>query len=108
MYHLPRSSDSACPISVPFLGLSEFHSRREFTADLGQIDFVRDPDSIGSLVQSWLYFGLLFEFLEYPVPFDDFLQDGGLVDSSTLEDLISDWERRLSPLTQAQPKAANP
>jgi hypothetical protein len=56
---------------------------------------------------SWLYFGLLSEFLEYPVPFDDFLQDRGLVDSSTLEDLISDWERGLSPSAQAQPKAAN-
>jgi hypothetical protein len=95
-------------MNIPFLGFSEFHSRREFTADSGQIDFDRDPDSISSLMQSWLYFGLLSEFLEYPVPFDDFLQDRGLVDSSILEDLISDWERRLSPLAQAQPKAANP
>jgi hypothetical protein len=71
MYYLPRSSDSACPINVPFLGFSEFHSRREFTADSGQIDFDRDPDSIGSLMQSWLYFVLLSEFLEYPVPFED-------------------------------------
>jgi hypothetical protein len=59
-------------------------------------------------MQSGLYFGLLSEFLEYPVPFDDFLQDRGLVDSSTLEDLISDWERRLSPLVQAQPKGGQP
>jgi hypothetical protein len=42
-----------------------------------------------------------------PVPHDDLLQDRDPVDSSTLEDLISDWERRLSPLAQAHPKAAN-
>jgi hypothetical protein len=35
------------------------------------------------------------------------LQDRDLIDSSTLEDLISGWERCLSPLAQAHPKAAN-
>lgn len=101
MDYLPRPRDSVPGIDVPLVEIipydfgsyENFPERHGYTRSDGSWDTEQSPDRLASLLQSWLYFGLLAEFFSTPVDVQKFTscgQDGRakLVTAASVKDLI--------------------
>lgn len=113
MDHVPQPAQcSAPPLQVPhiaettydFSGFETFPQRQGFVRD-GHLDATRPSIELASLMQSWLYFGLLSEILGRPVHSDDFVQSmppdhayPEVLCSSKLPLLFDEWQVRLRGL----------
>lgn len=110
MDHLPRPRHPIVPLEeVPlvagtpydFLGFETFPYRKGFVKD-GRLDESRPADELVSLMQSWLYFGLLEEILGYPLKQYDYIliskeprAGPPLLCSCKLMCMLDDWQARL-------------
>ena len=114
MDHLPSPTFSpSTPVEVPrveyipydFLTFANFPQRKGFTKD-GVLDTRRTPLELASLVQSWLYFGLLSDILGYAVTPYGFTKSSSTGDteertilcSSQLIPLFNAWQQQLRDL----------
>lgn len=82
-----------------FLGFEDFPSRCGFSKD-GQLDLEHSSDDLTSMLQSWLYFGLLSEFLGRTItPADCVLEDDvqkpQTLNSTALSGLLDIWQAQL-------------
>ena len=80
MDYLPVPRNATEDIAVPFLttfqydsqGLENFPERHGYAHDGDRAYLNLGPEHLASLLQSWLYFGLLTEYLDDPIDIEDF------------------------------------
>lgn len=115
MDHLPLPDNPAAPhIEVPFLSSQEYDGG-EFTRYASRMGWDQDSfliegyweqqnsESINSLFQTWLYFGLLHAFLDLEIDISDLVTTGrdgsrAVVTSGTLPDYLSRWRTKFASL----------
>ena len=116
MDHVPKPPGSyIAPIEVPLLaklkydfdGFDSFPYRHGFIKD-GKLDRFRSLDELTALMQSWLYFGLISEYIGKPINTEDFTYYSAsagctMVSSSCLFDLLNAWNCRLRQLRMISP-----
>ncbi|KAH8805251.1 hypothetical protein F5884DRAFT_885368 [Xylogone sp. PMI_703] len=113
MDHIPKPPQYiAASIDVPLVALipydfdtkdfSRFPERHGFLDKDGNLDLNRSVTEVASLLQSWLYFGLLAEFAGRSIDVNSFRRDietGPLVDSAAIETLAQQRAASLNDLS---------
>ena len=119
MDYVPRPPDAEIEaLPVPYLasieydfgGFESFPQRHGFMQD-GSLDTARTAAELASLLQAWLYFGLIAECIGRPVTVAEFVNTSPHDDSyrvvvatDRLFECINDWIHRLRKLSLLSPK----
>ena len=119
MDHLPRPQNPTTPTTPPieiplmevipydFQGFTSFPTRHGFTTESNKLQLSRPSNEIASMLQSWLYFGLLAEFIGYPLCIQHFVRSrragdtSDFISSAILEELLRDWDERRNSIKRA-------
>ena len=116
MDHLPLPKNPIkVVIEVPYLckapydeqSFYDFPQRQGFRVDEnGWLEWDEDREDVLAFYQTWLYFGLLYEFFGQPIRILDFTRsntrrNGLAICSASLPLLIGNWKRRLDESSEA-------